>query len=79
MTVRRRFKPDPVPADVGYLSDQGSNCGKEKEAARWAPSSRNQQPWHLVKRVVTDRGVLAEMGRHRHQRSQFLADAPRWQ
>ena len=63
LTVRR-FKPDPVPADV---------VTRIVEAARWAPSSRNQQPWHLV--VVTDRGVLAEMGRIATS-GQFLADAP---
>ena len=63
LTVRR-FKPDPVPADV---------VTRILEAARWAPSSRNQQPWHLV--VVTDRGVLAEMG-HIATSGQFLADAP---
>ena len=63
LTVRR-FKPDPVPADV---------VARILEAARWAPSSRNQQPWHLV--VVTDRAVLAELGRIATS-GQFLADAP---
>ncbi len=63
LTVRR-FKPDPVPAEV---------VTRLVEAARWAPSSRNQQPWHLV--VVTDPDVLAELGGTATSGS-FLADAP---
>lgn len=39
----RRFKPDPVPE--GHLR-------KILEAARWAPSAANTQPWDLV--VVKD-------------------------
>lgn len=35
----RRFKPDPVPREV--LEKLLENC-------RWAPSSRNTQPWELL-------------------------------
>jgi nitroreductase len=47
----RKFKPEPV-------SDE--SLGRILEAARWAPSSRNQQPWHLV--VVKDRERLKTIG-----------------
>ncbi|HZA24327.1 MAG TPA: nitroreductase family protein [Dehalococcoidia bacterium] len=40
----REFKPDPVPEEVVY---------KILQAARWAPSSGNSQPWHFI--VITDR------------------------
>jgi nitroreductase len=63
LTVRR-FKPDPVPDVV---------VTRIVEAARWAPSSRNQQPWHLV--VVRDPEMLAELGRIATSGS-FIADAP---
>ena len=35
----RRFKPDPIPDDV---------VDKILEAARWAPSCGNSQPWELI-------------------------------
>ena len=35
----RRFKPDPIPDE--YVD-------KIIEAARWAPSGLNQQPWEFV-------------------------------
>ena len=47
----RKFKPEPV-------SDE--SLGRILEAARWAPSSRNQQPWHLV--VVKERERLKTIG-----------------
>lgn len=40
----RRFKPDPIPDE--YID-------KIVEAARWAPSGANSQPWEFV--VVKDR------------------------
>ena len=40
----RRFKPDPIPDEF---------IDKIVEAARWAPSGGNLQPWELV--VVKDR------------------------
>lgn len=63
LTVRR-FKPNPVPDEVVH---------RLLEAARWSPSSRNLQPWHLV--VVRDRATLAELGRIATS-GRFLADAP---
>lgn len=42
----RRFKPDPIPDE--YID-------KILEAARWAPSGFNQQPWEFV--VVRDAGL----------------------
>ena len=60
----RRFKPDPVPE---------ATATKILEAARWAPSSRNEQPWHLI--VVRDRETLSEIGRTAGTGS-FIAEAP---
>jgi nitroreductase len=48
----REFKPDPVPEEVVY---------KILQAARWAPSSSNSQPWHFI--VITDRDTLDAVGR----------------
>ncbi len=42
----RRFKPDPLPED--YVN-------KILEAARYAPSGANSQPWEIV--VLTDKAV----------------------
>jgi nitroreductase len=42
----RRFKPDPVPDE---------DIEKIIEAARWAPSGYNSQPWEFV--VVKDKGL----------------------
>jgi nitroreductase len=53
----RRFKPDPVPEDM---------IDKVLEAARWAPTGENYQPWRFV--VVRNQetrnkiGDLAKMG-----------------
>ena len=47
----REFKPDPV---------SNESLAKLLNAARWSPSSRNQQPWHFV--VVRDRDTLAKLG-----------------
>lgn len=60
----REFKPDPVPEEVVY---------KILQAARWAPSSSNSQPWHFI--VVKDRATLEAMGRIATQGS-FIAQAP---
>lgn len=46
----RRFKPDPVPDEL---------IDKIIEAARWAPSGFNQQPWEFV--VVRDPGYRAQI------------------
>ena len=60
----REFKDEPV-------SDE--SLGKLLAAARWAPSSRNQQPWRLV--VIRDRETLASMGETASSGG-FLARAP---
>ena len=54
--IRRRrtirdFKPDPVPDDVLH---------RILQAARWAPSSSNTQPWHFI--VVRNPDTIAELG-----------------
>ena len=51
LTVRD-FKPDPVPGRI---------ITKLLQAARWAPSSRNRQPWQFI--VIRDRGTLEQIGR----------------
>ena len=50
LTVRD-FKPDPVPERVirGML-----------QAARWAPSARNRQPWNFI--VIQHPDTLAQIG-----------------
>jgi nitroreductase len=60
----RRFKPEPVPE---------ATLTRILNAARWAPSSRNQQPWHLV--VIKNRETLAQIGQIAGTGS-FVADAP---
>ncbi len=52
----RKFKPDPVPED--YIE-------KMLEAARWAPSGANGQPWEFI--VIKDRNTIKK-----------LADAYAW-
>ena len=60
----RDFKPDPVPDAVIH---------KMLQAARWAPSSSNTQPWHFI--VVKDRDTIAELGRICTQGT-FIGQAP---
>ncbi len=60
----RQFKTTPVP---------DATLTKVLNAARWAPSSRNQQPWHLV--VVTNSEMLAQIGQIAGTGS-FIRDAP---
>jgi len=47
----RRLRPDPVPDDVLY---------RVVEAASWAPTGGNVQPWRVV--VVRDTGKLVQLG-----------------
>jgi nitroreductase len=47
----RRLKPDAIPEDV---------LGRVLEAATWAPTGGNAQPWRVV--VVRDRAKMAELG-----------------
>jgi nitroreductase len=44
----RAYRPDPVPAEL---------VQELLEAARWAPSAINSQPWEFI--VATDAGVRA--------------------
>lgn len=43
------------------------------EAGRWAPSSKNSQPWHFI--VVRDRSALRDLSRLTRT-GPYLADAP---
>ena len=60
----RTFNEDPVPDAV---------VAKILQAARWAPSSRNEQPWHLI--VIRDREMLRKIGGIAST-GRFIADAP---
>jgi nitroreductase len=48
----RRFKQEPVPPEL---------IEKMLEAARWAPSSVNSQPWEFI--VITDPATKKRMSR----------------
>ena len=50
LTVRK-FKPDPVPERV---------VRRMLQAARWAPSARNRQPWNFI--VIRNRDTLDQIG-----------------
>lgn len=60
----RRFRTDPVPDAL---------VDKVLRAGRWAPSSRNLQPWHFV--VVRDPETLWKLGQIATS-GPFIADAP---
>jgi nitroreductase len=47
----RRLKPDPIPDDV---------LRRVLEAASWAPTGGNRQPWRVV--VVKDPARKAKLG-----------------
>ena len=57
----RQFSPDPIPESL---------INKLLLAARWAPSSRNRQPWHLI--VVKDEVVVKKLGLFRSQLNQTI-------
>ncbi len=63
LTVRD-FKPDSVPGRI---------ITKLLQAARWAPSSRNRQPWQFI--VIRDRGTLEQIGRIASS-GPYIAQAP---
>ena len=48
----RKYKPDPI-------SDE--TIAKLVEAARWAPSTDNAQPWRFI--IVRDRKKIDELGK----------------
>ena len=60
----REFKPTQVPE---------ATLTKILSAARWAPSSRNQQPWHLV--VIRNKETLTQIGQIAGTGS-FIAKSP---
>ncbi len=47
----RRYKPDPVPDEM---------IDKILEAARWAPTGENYQPWRFI--VITDPDIKNKIG-----------------
>ena len=47
----RRLKPDPIPTDV---------LGRVLQAAAWAPTGGNAQPWRIV--LVTDPEPKQKLG-----------------
>ncbi len=47
----RRLRPDPIPADV---------LKRIMQAATWAPSGGNQQPWRMI--LVTDDAKKTRLG-----------------
>lgn len=64
----RRYRPDPVPREA---------IEAVLEAARWAPSGMNMQPWEFV--VVTDeetRRELGDLARYYVIHSQHVGAAP---
>ena len=68
----RRFKPDPVPEEMIH---------RIIEAARWAPSGFNMQPWEFV--VVTDdalRQKIVQITNTYWEQSREMEEArPAWQ
>ena len=58
------FKPDPIPDWV---------INKILMAARWAPSQRNRQPWHLI--LIRDKGTLRELASLTSS-GPYIAEAP---
>ena len=60
----REFKPDPVSDRL---------VTRILQAARWAPSSRNRQPWHFI--VIRDREVLRRIGQIASS-GPYIAQAP---
>jgi nitroreductase len=68
----RRFKSDPVPEEM---------ITKIIDAARWAPSGLNMQPWEFV--VVTDdalrRRIVEITAAYREQSKDMEAARPAWQ
>src|SRR5215813_2493949 len=47
----RRLRPDPIP---------GSVLQRVLEAASWAPTGGNVQPWRVI--AVRDRGLVKQLG-----------------
>jgi nitroreductase len=60
----RRFENKPL---------ENGQLGKLLEAARWAPSAGNMQPWRFV--VVTDDGIKRQLAADSYGQM-FVAEAP---
>ncbi len=60
----RRYKGDPIPEDM---------FTRILEAARWAPSGKNLQPWKFI--VVRDKHLRQELA-VASARQLFMAEAP---
>ena len=64
----RNYRPAPVPQEL---------IEEVLQAARWAPSGMNMQPWEFV--VITEEEIRREVGRHAvffGLRSQQVYEAP---
>jgi nitroreductase len=68
----RRFKPDPVPDE--YLE-------KIIEAARWAPSGYNSQPWEfvIIKEKQLKDNIVQYLAAYRELSSKVEATRESWQ
>ena len=63
----RRLRPDPIPTDV---------VRRVLEAATWAPSGGNRQPWRVI--VVREKARLQRLGRlYREEWTAYSARYPR--
>ncbi len=60
----RKYKKDALTED---------NLKSIIEAAMYAPSARNEQPWHFI--IINDRKVLDELTKI-HPHAQMLSEAP---
>ncbi len=60
----RRYRGDPIPEEV---------LTRILEAARWAPSGKNLQPWKFI--VVRDKHLRQELA-VASARQSFMAEAP---
>lgn len=60
----RHFKPDPIPPELIH---------KLVQVARWAPSSSNLQPGHVV--VITEQDTINKLAEIATQ-GPFIGDAP---
>ncbi|MEM2897025.1 MAG: nitroreductase family protein [Candidatus Bathyarchaeia archaeon] len=60
----RNYKPDPIPDEF---------IEKVIDAARWAPSAHNAQPWEFI--IIKDKELLRRLSKT-HVYSGFLKDSP---
>jgi len=60
----RKYRPDSVPDDL---------IEKVIDAARWAPSSHDRQPWEFI--IVKNRYTIEKLAKT-HEYSSFMVDTP---